>query len=630
MPPHVPATNTDDSNLNPGRIKAATWNLVRRFASGLVCAFFLGSALAYAWTALCAEINFAWRQPMFDQWRLYRTFLSLPFPANVLQLENGHRPIFPNLLRVAEIHWLAADQRLQITCGTAFAFLTAALMAFSALRERSATFIARSAGAMLAVIGVLWLANARMLLHGNESVHAYLLTLCVVAASLLVHRAGRCGSFTSLAASSAACVVAMFCFGPGAASFASVVLLALIMRVPARWLLAPFTMLAGCLILYVLVLPGSQGVRHMLDIRPWESIRIMAQWLSSPWINGWLGLADPPATWVILDKPELTNRLLHASANALAETTGISWRGLGMAISFAGIVIFSMRTTIALWRGARDLTAWESVAIGVGSFALLCATIFAVGRMDYLHEYPNQVYADRYMIWPSLFWCALAYLITFDLAHAQAKCAQIAGIIFLVIMPFALWPAHRQGVEWASIVYRDAQEDAAAARSGVFDADKFPDNAGASKPTVLATLDLLRRDHLAMFADQNWQLVGKTCPWPIADSHDFSVQARISSHGLDGNTGTPFAIVNGVVASGIAQIQKSGQLAIVSSHDEIVGLVEFSHLKPGSGALRFDTPRKRGFDGYIRHFNPRETYTLVMLMPEARQGLRLVSLKSPR
>lgn len=599
----------------------------------MLCALFLGSAFAYAWTALCAEINFAWRQPMFDQWRLYHTFLSLPFPENVLQLENGHRPIFPNLIRVAEIHWFAANQHLQIVSGAMFAFVTAAVIALVTLREKSAPFVARCAGAMLAAIGVLWLANSRMLLHGNESVHTYLLTLCVTCASLFVHRACRYDSLSWMIAAATACSVAMFCFGPGAASFVSIVLLALIMRLSARRLLVPIAMLIGCLVLYVLVLPGNQGVRHMLDFRPLESLRIMAQWLSSPWINGWLGLASPPADWVSLNQPEYTSQLLRGSANALTAATGLSWRDLGIVISFAGIFVFTVRTAIALWRGSRTLTAWESVALGVGSFALFSAAIFAIGRMDYLQTFPDQVYADRYMIWPSLFWCALALLVTFDLAHSNwkyAKYAKYAGIGFLVALPFALWPAQRQGIAWASVVYRNAQESAAAVRSGVFDGDKFPDGADASRSTVLQTLDLLKRNHLAMFAEPAWQLVGKSLPWPLAKNQNSSVQAEVSSRGVDDIDESPFAVVSGTVNSGIAQIQKAGQLAVVDSHVVIAGLVEFSRLKPGSDALRFDIPRKRGFDGYIRHFDPHETYTLVWLVPDMRQAIRLTSVTVPK
>lgn len=617
------ATHGSASSTNTDHMARRGWRRLGFAMHAMLCALFLGAAFAYAWTTLCAEINFAWRQPMFDQWRLYQTFLSLPFPDNVLQLENGHRPIFPNLIRVAEIHWFAADQLLQIVCGALFAFLAAGAIGFVALRENSVPFIARCAGAMLAVIGVLWLANARMLLHGNESVHTYLLTLCVVGASLLVHHAARNGSFAAFAISGIACAIAMFCFGPGAASFVSIVLLALIMRMPLRWLIAPIAILSACLILYLVVLPGGQGVRQTLDIRPLESLHVMAQWLSSPWINGWLGLADPQAGWVVLNRPEFASKLLRSSANALSGASGLSWRSLGTVISFMGIAAFGVRTLLALWRGVRTLTAWESVAIGVGSFALFSAAIFALGRMDYLRTFPDQIYADRYMVWPSLFWCALALLLVFDAARSSRKSVRIAGICFLVVLPFALWPAHRQGVAWASIVYRNAQESAAAVRSDVFDGGKFPNGADASRDTVLQSLQLLKSGHLAMFADPAWELVGKSCPWPLTGSTNFSVQAAITSYGSDTVDGSPFAIVSGVVASGIAQIQKDGNLAIVDSANVIVGLAEFSQLRPGSDMLRFDMPRKRGFDGYIRHFDPHETYTLVLLEPPSQRAFRL-------
>lgn len=630
MSPHTTATNTNVSPSNPRRIQAATWKWIRRCASALVPAFFLCSALAYAWTALCAEVNFAWRQPMFDQWRIYKTFLTLPFPKNVLQLENGHRPIFPNLIHIADIHWFAADQHLQIACGTLFAFITVLLTGAVAIREKSVPTVARIAAVMLATIGLLWLANSRMLLHGMESVQTYLLTLCVISASLCAHRACRHASPKWMLAASTACAVAMFSFGPGAASFVAIVMLAVIMRAPWRCLAIPIVILACCLILYVYLLPGSNGVRQMLEVHPVESLRIMAQWLSSPWINGWLGLADPPAGWVALSNPTFTHHLLRSSANALSGATGLSWRNLGIAIGFAGIALFAARTAIAFWRGANQLTAWESVAIGMGSFALFSAAIFSVGRLDYLQTYPDQVYADRYMVWPSLFWCALALLVVFDLARSRRKYAQIAGIFFLAAMPFALWPAHRQGVEWASIVYRNAQESAAAVRSGVFDGDKFPNGPDAQRSTVLLTLDLLKHEHLAMFSDPTWELVGKSCPWPLSRNQNFSVHAEVSSRGVDGVDASPFAVVSGTVNSGIAQIQKSGQLAIIDSNDAIVGLAEFSQLKPGSAALRFDAPRKRVFDGYIRNFDPHETYSLVWLVPDLRQAVRLTSVAVPK
>lgn len=81
----------------------------------------VAAAAAYFISGLCAIANFAWRQPLLDQFRLYETYLTLPFRQNIVQRENGHRPIVPSLVRVAEIHWLHTDQSLQIVLGAAFA-----------------------------------------------------------------------------------------------------------------------------------------------------------------------------------------------------------------------------------------------------------------------------------------------------------------------------------------------------------------------------------------------------------------------------------------------------------------------------------------------------------------------------
>jgi len=146
----------------------------RRIPKYIVAAFFLAAGFYFAATTLCAIINFAWRQPMFDQYRSYATFLSLPFPQNILQSDNGHHPVIPNLFRLAEIHWFATNQLLQISVGTCCAFLSATIISVSVWRTRNLPLVARAAGVMLAVLGLLWLANARMLLHGNESLDVYL------------------------------------------------------------------------------------------------------------------------------------------------------------------------------------------------------------------------------------------------------------------------------------------------------------------------------------------------------------------------------------------------------------------------------------------------------------------------
>ena len=201
--------------------------------------FFLIAGCLYLTSGLCAIANFAWLQPVFDQFRLYDIYLSQPFPNNVLQLENGHRPVIPSLLRLAEIHWLQANQMLQIVLGAGFATATSAIVAWFGWRSRRLSLPARAASVMLAVIGVFWLSNARMLLHGNELVHAYLIMVCVTSGSFCVYRAGSGAPAAWMSFASLCAAIATFSFGPGIAAFPALLFVGWLQRVPLRALALP-------------------------------------------------------------------------------------------------------------------------------------------------------------------------------------------------------------------------------------------------------------------------------------------------------------------------------------------------------------------------------------------------------
>ena len=58
-------------------------------------------------------LAFSLRYPFMDQFRLNFRYLTVPFPQNVLLLENGHRPVLPGLVRFVELNWLRGTQLLQ-------------------------------------------------------------------------------------------------------------------------------------------------------------------------------------------------------------------------------------------------------------------------------------------------------------------------------------------------------------------------------------------------------------------------------------------------------------------------------------------------------------------------------------
>jgi hypothetical protein len=580
---------------------------------GVACAIvLLAIALLFAATTLFAILYFAWRQPMFDQWRTYGTFLSLPFPDNILPADNGHRPIVPNFFRYLEIRWFAADQLLQITIGTLCMYLTCGAIAFCAWRERGVSLLLRAGGVLLAVLGVLWLGNARMQLHGNESLHAYLLTLCVVCACIWTWQARQTGHLRWLLFACIACIVATFCFGPGIASFAAVFLLGILLRVPLRWLAMPIGVAAICLVVYLFALPGNEGVRNVLDLHPLTSARVVAQWLSAPWVNGWLAAADPRAPWFGFDPDSDLSNALIRSANAVTAATGGDWRRLSIVIGALGIIGFTVRALITFLRSTPP-TRLETVAIGVGAFAIAVAIVIGIARLNYLLEFPDQIYADRYLLWPCLFWSSLSLLVLCDIARTRSRIAHVSAFVFLIVLPAILLVTQRNQVVWGAVVYANAQRNAAALRSGVFDEPYFSGNGPDARADDLHTLDLLREHHLAMFADAFWERVGTPFTGGIDTNPNLAAHVHVVEPIVDVRNGKPALHFNGIVDAGIGTMQRDGQLAVLDDENTIVGLAEYSFLSFDVPALQLGLPRKRGFDGYVRDFDTKHVYNLVWL-----------------
>lgn len=583
-------------------------------ATRLLALGFLLWAGFYLLTALCEIANFAWRQPMFDQWRMYVTLLSLPFPQDILQLENGHRPIIPNLIRIAEIHWFAANQLLQISMGTCFAMLTAGLFAICSWRERALPLVARCAGVMLAALGVFWLANARMLLHGHEALHAYLVTLMVGCAGWCTWKANRDSPLHWLGIASSCCTVATFSFGSGVASFPAIILLGIVLRLRWRYLLLPVLVLALCLVLYLFVLPGDQGVRNSLEFQPLASATVIAQWLASPWANAWLGLANPPLQpWLTASvQTSVVGSILTDSAQALVAATGVNWQSFTTFFGAIGITTFLLRIAVFYHRRTA-LSPTQALAIALCLFVLATAAIIGTGRLDYLLANPGQTYADRYLMWPCLFWMGLSLLALIDLCRTRHHVIAIAGLLILVALPIVLLPTHYAWAGWGKVVYRHAQQSAAASRSDVFDGELFPNGPDAARSAVLQSLKLLKKDRLAMFADPSWKMLGRVLPGSLAQNSNVAAQARITSSFNDARSERSAAHIEGVVTDGLSMVRHGGTLAIVDNSDRIVGFAEFSFVNREANPLPISILHKRGFDGYIRDYHAGQAYRLVLL-----------------
>ncbi len=584
-------------------------------------------ALAALWlaTSLVAIANYGLRYPAFDQFRLYVDYLSRDFPDSVLQLENGHRPILPALLRVAEVHLFGANQRLQLLVGALLALLGAAVPARAAWHDR-ASAAAGAAGVLLAVLGVFWLGNARMLMHGNELVHTYLVVACagLVAWGLHAGRERRPGAAMAVAGGLA--LAATFSFGPGMAVFAALFLLAAALRYPWRSAIAPALMFVAAVALYLAELPGDGGVRDSLALRPLDNLSVQLRWLAAPWFHAWLGYADPAVLGMVAGDDGI-DHALGVSARALAAALGEGWvarAGLGLgALGLAAWVALGLRA----WRQGRAMSRLGAIAFGLASFGLGTAAIIALGRLEYFDQHPGQVLADRYLPWSCLFWLGLA-LGALDLRPRRAArlAAWSAPALALAAM-VVLQPSQVTRAGWSAAVHRAIQHASVAAQLGLWDAERMPRHDDASRDAVERTLALMRERGLSMFGEPTYALHRQGWRAPPGDAAVPAGSLARVVRTLAPEPGQPPAVAIEGWFGDIPGRPRELLLVVVDEAGAPRGLARLSFIGPHKRGLRLDLPPRRGFDGYVLEPAPGERLRVLALHPGTRAVLAQVPVE---
>ena len=167
--------------------------------------------------------------------------------------------MLPALVRLLEIEWFGANQLLQLGVGVALVLATIALIGLAGRRDGRSPLQGATVW-LLGVLGVLWLGNARMLVHGNELVHAYLVTTFAVAALWAVHAATRGHAVRWMAVAATCALGAVFSFGSGMAVFAALFVCAFVARVPWRAWLLPLLVFTA-IGLYLAGMPGDSGAQ---------------------------------------------------------------------------------------------------------------------------------------------------------------------------------------------------------------------------------------------------------------------------------------------------------------------------------------------------------------------------------
>lgn len=614
-------TSTSVQRTRPATRRPLAW-----LASWLVSLALLAAGAVFLLSGLAAFANFAWPQPMFDQYRMYPD-LFRPFPENVLQALNGHRPILPNLIRVGEMAWLGGDQGLQKAISVTCATLLVCLVSVTAWRNRELSRPLRAACMAAAAASVFWMANGRMFMHASEGLHVYLPATLLLCGAAAVHRASHTSAMLWMGVATICATAATFCFGSGIAAFPALILLAWISRVSMR---AQAILVGGlllALILYLGILPGDNEVRSVLSLQPLESMRLAARWLASPLVQAWMGFADPAFHGWMDNAPNKLAQVawLRSSARLGQQLLHIDGLGAGATLMGGLGLLILVVAVLRLLPRRRVPSLLEMMALAMALFGGACALLIGLTRLDYLAQAPDQVFATRYLPWSCLFWLGIGVLLA-QKANRMGPPARAFALLAACGAMLLLIPTHLQWTRWAEAAHQSSLMSGTAAQSGIFDPAVFSADESRSREDILRTLELFRRHRLAMYSSGEFERLGTTAIVSANDTDSLVVLSplRLAVDGLDDQ---PFARFHGKVVSGIRRIHREGTLAVLDSDDRVVGFAHRGTIEDADRGFRFNIPRKRGFDGYIRHYSAAAHYRLALLDPNSGTARILVPIQ---
>lgn len=400
---------------------------------GLKRALIATLALLTAWfvvTGLGVMLWLSPKVPYADTWRFLTTLSTLPFPDNVLHADNGHRQVLPNLVQLAELQWLDANQWLQVLTGAALALASFSVVA-RALRESRADSAHYWAMLCSVALSIFWLGNQRTLAHGNESLHAYLITLCLAMGLQVLGR----NTLKSTLGAAALAMLATLSFGTGIATFAAFAAVLWLQRAGWRlWLVLAI----GALLSGWLLLAGNSG-GSTLQWAPAVQAPLLLRWLAAPFLHlAWPAFhADAAAQVPTVLGPMLVQPFAQRWENLFGATDTATWPWLGIGV--AGVLWF-LRLLIRA-RTQSECPRVVIIALGMAAFGLTAGGVIVAARTDYFTiAYPGQLMAARYLVWSSLFWGGLL-LATVGVSTRRARAAGIVALIAVLTLPSQMWAA---------------------------------------------------------------------------------------------------------------------------------------------------------------------------------------------
>ncbi|MCU0754648.1 MAG: GtrA family protein [Xanthomonadales bacterium] len=450
----------------------------REWSRLAICAILIGFSAMFLLSTLLAIVNMGFRVPLWDQFRSYNILLSMDFPSNILHVEAGHRPVFPNMLKVLDFWLTGGSQELLLGAGASFAVIFWTLLCKAILGNSARISLAHCALILVLSATTFWLANARMLLHGNEAVAVYWVLAWLAVGLIAFPRFADSGKggvvFLSM-------FMACFGFGNGAVVGCTLLVIAVLYGVHWRDFLKLLAGFVAILLLYLSAVPGDSSPSLGAEVKPVEMLLVACRWLAGFWVQAWAGLADD------------TNGFLRAS---LASRDSGAWlvdsadwvagwfaeprhmvMYLSLRIGAVGVVWLLILSFVVWLRNGRgvlrlgdqseaspslshvargDQSDLSRIGLGLSWFGFGTALLIGLSRADYFLIYPEQIFAERYLPWLCVFWLGLIMATSGFFCRRFPRAVATLSSMLAVLVAIVLWQSHLVWAGWGKEVSRRA------------------------------------------------------------------------------------------------------------------------------------------------------------------------------
>jgi hypothetical protein len=527
-------------------------------------------ALSLYHLALTAStvLAFSLRYPFMDQFRLNLRYLTIPFPQSVLLLENGHRPVLPGLVRLAELNWFKGTQWLQALTSWVAAAVVVAMLVLAVKRDLRGNAILIASGICAICSTLLWNANARMFIHAYEAMHVFYVTLFAMVAIHCAMRAPGTGAWKWWIGSIVACVAATFSFGMGFASFGAVAIIAILRRRGRLPFLFILLAALATFLMYYAVLPGAAGVQGVTSGHSVQAIIFFA-------------FARVGAVFAELLRLFVPDLALQAAVGALAGAAGI-----------AVITVLSIRQ----WNRRAPFGDLELYGLGLAVFGLFANLLIAVSRTGYFFDNPGQVFADRYLFWSCVTWFGIYSYLLPRLVRGK-RIGQMAAAAAVLLFSLAAVPPARWDNHWSSAVYTVSSVAGVAMKMGIRNDAQVSEVSDSDVAATYRVVDEMRARNLGMFADASHMRVGDKVE---AGASLFTVPVKAARFDVDWPVGTRARFLSGELPQTLAAQEQEAELWFADADGKLVGRAAFTNAgsKPRN-ALLLGIPTMSGFQGYV-------------------------------